>query len=266
MDKRLKEIYKKLKDKFSIEEFVFYPSNTNQDVVVIFREPGRREKNGGEKEHIENYLNKVGEADNIEGEIKGYQYGFGEWMNKKILDKNNKLKENRMGKHYRAIWESLREFELINYKDGGLRRDREDFFLGKGVHKQVYITDAVKVRDKILEDEERENDNLESYFKEILWKELKLVGSEEKEKLIIAVGGTAWDKIRENEDIEDEDIEIEKTKDGPDPNSKLTEMHGHLFQLKINNKKFFVIPIAFPSRSYLRNSYKKILEEGFREI
>lgn len=240
MNDKLKEIFYKLETNFKknekkfggYEDFVFYPTHTYQETIMVFERPGRLGTIS------EKYSQKVMIAKTVEEKIRAYQEGFAIWMAGNI---NKKDEQNQ----YKQIWECLKKSGLIQYED---LKD----FLKNDVHEKVYITDAIKSRS-----DDVGNSKGRAYWKRILKEEFELLKSNKKRKLIITMGVKSWrmaKKILELRPLDNEKI-----------SNRVTDMHGFLFKGTGDWNTFYVIPLTFPGRIYyLRDTYKEFFEEGLK--
>jgi uracil-DNA glycosylase len=160
---------------------------------------------------------------------------------KKWIRRNNNF--------FDPFFQRLSEYKLINYKDF-------ETFLTNQIFNEIYITDAIKCRVKTEELRSENFDNCSGF----LLQELRAAN---QLNLIFAFGARTWDWFLKKyaPQIINDNVDI--------ANKKVTNAHGYLFKMNIDNQNYFIIPLLHMSprivNNILRNSYFDYLEDGLRE-
>jgi hypothetical protein len=121
-----------------------------------------------------------------------------------------------------------------------------------------YVTDLIKIRGST-----RYADIIYKYEKDFFNSILEKEIFEVKPKILFTFSSRTWDFLRSKYEI-NPIKKIENFKQ-----SSITDIHGHLFSIKLDRTQSYLIPLAFPSGGqthYLRNSYFDYLEEGLKNI
>jgi uracil-DNA glycosylase len=167
----------------------------------------------------------------------------------KVLIWRNYLKKwiKRNSNFFEPLFQRLSEYKLINYKNF-------ESFLANQIFNEIYFTDAIKCRVKTEELRSEHFDNCS----EFLLKELKAAN---QFNLIFAFGSRTWDWFLKYAPQLINDVKIEK--------KKITNVHGYLFKIHIDDRDYFIIPLLHMSsrivNNLLRNSYFDYLEDGLRK-